>query len=78
MLGTLFVALLLLFANMRLDMAIDTWMPIFIFFFLFSGCFFCCCCCAVCVLRMVPTPTAQDVPPSDAYTYAERAAASLA
>lgn len=75
MMATLFVALLLLFANLRLDGAIDTWLPIFIFFFIFSGCFFCCCCCAVCVLQAVPKSSAQDVPNSDQYTYGERAGA---
>lgn len=61
----LFLALILLLANLVLDGGISSWLPIFIFIFIVAGCFFCCCTCAVCALRMQPRPAAQDVPPRD-------------
>ena len=65
--GTLFLGFLLLLINLALDHTITSWMPLFLIWFLIAGCFFCCCCCAVGMLRMVPTPQGQDVPPNEAY-----------
>jgi len=63
-LGVLFLAFLLLLANLVLDHSMSSWLPFFMVPFIFSGCFFCCCCCAVTMLRMVPKPAAQEVPPA--------------
>ena len=74
---TLFSAFLLLLTNLVLDGTMTTWLPIFILFFIFSGCFFCCCCCVVTLLRMVPKPQGQEVPLADAHAAAtDRSAAS--